>query len=118
VSHAASLAESVMLSSRTEMKRGQVEEFRGLFKRIDPVGSVALKLALVAAGRADVWLSAAPKSEWDVCAGDLLVREAGGVFVELARGARRYNQRDVLLQPLLAAGPAHLVEELSRRAAA
>lgn len=118
VSRAASLAESVLLSSRTELKRGQVEAFRGLFKRIDPVGSVALKLALVAAGRADVWLSAAPKSEWDVCAGDLLVREAGGVFVELARGARRYNQRDVLLQPLMAAGPAHLVDELVRRAAA
>jgi len=117
VSRAASLAESVMLSSRTEMKRGQVEPFRPLVKRIDPVGSVALKLALVAAGRADVWLSAAPKSEWDVCAGDLLVREAGGVFVEFARGTRRYNQADVLLQPLMAAGPARLVDELVRRAA-
>jgi myo-inositol-1(or 4)-monophosphatase len=117
VSAAASLSQSVMLSSRTEMKRGQVEPFRGLVKRIEPVGSVALKLALVAAGRADVWLSAAPKSEWDVCAGDLLVREAGGVFVELARGARRYNQRDVLLQPLMAAGSKHLVDELRRRAA-
>jgi myo-inositol-1(or 4)-monophosphatase len=116
VSSAASLSESVMLSSRTEMKRGQVEAFRGLVKRVDPVGSVALKLALVAAGRADVWLSAAPKSEWDVCAGDLLVREAGGVFVEFARGARRYNQRDILLQPLMAAGPKHLVDELRRRA--
>jgi myo-inositol-1(or 4)-monophosphatase len=105
-----------MLSSRTEMKRGQVEAFRGLVKRVDPVGSVALKLALVAAGRADVWLSAAPKSEWDVCAGDLLVREAGGAFVEFARGARRYNQRDILLQPLMAAGPKHLVDELRRRA--
>jgi myo-inositol-1(or 4)-monophosphatase len=118
VSRAASLSESVMLSSRTELKRGQIEAFRGLFKRVDPVGSVALKLALVAAGRADVWLSAAPKSEWDVCAGDLLVREAGGVFVEFARGARRYNQRDVLLQPLMAAGSAALVEELRRRAPA
>ena len=117
VSAAASLSESVMLSSRTELKRGQVEPFRGLVKRVEPVGSVALKLALVAAGRADVWLSAAPKSEWDVCAGDLLVHEAGGAFVELARGARRYNQRDVLLQPLLAAGPKHLVDELRRRAA-
>jgi hypothetical protein len=100
-----------MLSSRTEMKRGQIEPFRGLFARIEPVGSVALKLALVAAARADLWISAAPKSEWDVCAGDLLVREAGGRLVELARGERSYNQRDVLLQPLLAAGPPGLVEE-------
>jgi myo-inositol-1(or 4)-monophosphatase len=103
-----------MLSSRTEMKRGQVEAFRALFARIEPVGSVALKLALVAAGRADVWLSAAPKSEWDVCAGDLLVREAGGTFVSLAHGERTYNQADVLLQPLLAAGPSRLVDALRR----
>jgi myo-inositol-1(or 4)-monophosphatase len=114
VSSAASLAESVMLSSRTELKRGQIEAFRALFARIEPVGSVALKLALVAAGRADFWISAAPKSEWDVCAGDLLVREAGGAFIELARGERSYNQLDVLLRPLLAAGPIRLVEEFRR----
>jgi myo-inositol-1(or 4)-monophosphatase len=114
VSDAVRLSESVMLSSRTEMKRGQVEAFRPLVGRIEPVGSVALKLALVAAGRADVWVSAAPKSEWDVCAGDLLVREAGGTFVSLAYGERSYNQADVLLQPLLAAGPQRLVDELRR----
>ena len=70
--------------------------------------------ALVAAGRGDVWLSVAPKSEWDVCAGDLLVHEAGGTFGELARGERRYNQTDVLLNPPLAAGPERLVAELRR----
>ena len=116
VSRETSLAKCVVLSSRTEMKRGQVEPFRALVARIEPVGSVALKLAWIAAGRADLWISAAPKSEWDVCAGDLLVREAGGTFVELARGERVYNQSDVLLQPLLAAGPAELVRELQRRA--
>jgi len=114
VSRAASLSQSVLLSSRTELKRGQVEPFRALVKRIDPVGSVAWKLALVACGRGDLWISAAPKSEWDVCAGDLLVREAGGTFIELARGERSYNQPDVLLEPLLAAGPKQLVEEFRR----
>jgi myo-inositol-1(or 4)-monophosphatase len=114
VSRSESLAQSLLLSSRTEMKRGQIEAFRALFARVEPVGSVALKLALVAAGRADLWISAAPKSEWDVCAGDLLVSEAGGTFIELARGERHYNQPDVLLRPLLAAGPIRLVEEFRR----
>ncbi len=81
------------------------------------MGSVALKLALVAAGRADFWISAAPKSEWDVCAGDLLVREAGGTFVTVAAGPRRYNQPDVLLQPLMAAGPRRLVDAFRERSA-
>ncbi len=114
VSRQTELAKSVLLSSRTEMKRGQLEPYRGRVSRIDPIGSVALKLALIAAGRGDVWLSVAPKSEWDVCAGDLLVHEAGGTFGELARGERRYNQTDVLLNPPLAAGPERLVAELRR----
>ena len=114
VSQKTSLAESLLLSSRTELKRGQIEAFRPLFARVEPVGSVALKLALVAAGRADLWVSVAPKHEWDVCAGDLLVREAGGTFAELARGERRYNQPDPLLAPPLAAGSARLVEQFRR----
>ena len=114
VSRKTSLAESLLLASRTELARGQIEAFRALFARVEPVGSVAFKLALVAAGRADLWISAAPKHEWDVCAGDLLVSEAGGTFRELARGERRYNQKDLLLRPPLAAGPARLVEEFRR----
>ncbi len=115
VSDADELAKSVMLSSRTEMSRGQLDEFRDCFAEIRPIGSVALKLAFTAAGRGDLWLSMAPKSEWDVCAGHLLVREAGGVFLTFDDGERRYNQRDVLLQPLMAAGPAVLVEALRAR---
>lgn len=107
----------VMLSSRTEMKRGQVDEYQEWFREVRPVGSVALKLALVAAGRGDVWLSMAPKSEWDVCGGDLLVREAGGVFVTFDDGERIYNQKDILLNPIMAAGPAVLIEAMQERKA-
>jgi myo-inositol-1(or 4)-monophosphatase len=115
ISTAADLASSVVLSSRTEEKRGQLDAWKDWFGELRPIGSVALKLAWIAAARGDLWVSAAPKSEWDVCAGDLLVREAGGVFVAIESGPRAYNQRDVLLQPPLAAGPAPLVDELNRR---
>ena len=115
ISSATRLEDAVMLSSRTEMKRGQLDWYRDCVREIRPVGSVALKLALTAAARGDVWISMAPKSEWDVCAGHLIVREAGGVFLTLAEGERVYNQRDVLMQPPLAAGPAALVEQLRAR---
>jgi myo-inositol-1(or 4)-monophosphatase len=118
VSVAARLADCRMLSSRTEMRRGQLDRQRGWFREVVPVGSVALKLALVAAARADFWLSVAPKSEWDVCAGDLLVREAGGTFATLDRGVRRYNQADVLLAPPMAAGGPALVAEFAARSRA
>jgi myo-inositol-1(or 4)-monophosphatase len=115
VSQAADLSQSVMLSSRTEMSRGQVDQFSDWFAEVRPLGSVALKLAHTAAARGDVWISTAPKSEWDVCAGHLLVREAGGVFLTLKEGERRYNQADVLLQPVMAAGPARLVRQIVQR---
>jgi myo-inositol-1(or 4)-monophosphatase len=35
-------------------------------------------MALIASGEADLVLSLVSKAAWDVCAGDLLVREAGG----------------------------------------
>ena len=115
VSRVTELEQSTMLSSRTEMKFGQIDEYKDWFADVRPIGSVAFKLALVAAGRGDLWISAAPKNEWDVCAGDLLVREAGGVFVTLDNGERRYNQSETLLLPEMAAGPQLLVEEFIRR---
>lgn len=115
VAAARPLARSRVIASRTETKRGQLAAYRSWFGSIEPVGSVALKLALVAAGRADGWISLAPKNEWDVCAGDLLVREAGGVFVTQVEGVRTYNQEHTLLSPPMAAGPVSFVEEFRSR---
>ena len=42
------------------------------------MGSVAYKMALVAAGVADATWTLAPKHEWDVAAGVALVLAAGG----------------------------------------
>ena len=108
----------MVLASRSEIKRNQLDAWSSWFREVRPMGSVALKLAYTAAGRGDLWVSAAPKSEWDVCGGDLLVREAGGVFVTVrGDGAdpRRYNQQDVLLQPPMLAGPPNVVEEFVAR---
>ncbi len=115
VSGATRLEDCRALSSRAELQRGQLERQAAWFREVVPVGSAALKLAFVAAARADLWLSVAPKSEWDVCAGDLLVREAGGVFATLEHGPRVYNQSDVLLAPPMAAGPAALVAAFAER---
>ena len=115
VSAVTDLEHAFVLSSRTEMERGQLQPYAGWFREVRPVGSVALKLAWIAAGRGDLWISAAPKNEWDVCAGDLLVREAGGTFVTLGEGPREYNQADLLLRPPMAAGPRVLTEAFGQR---
>ena len=71
-----------VVASRSEWNRGEFEPFNDL---IEPeiVGSIAYKLARVAAGQADATWSRGPKNEWDICAGTLLVVEGGGSCVDL-----------------------------------
>ena len=77
VSEASDLATAVVLASRSEVKRGEWAPFQSRCL-VRPTGSVAYKMALVAIGEADATVSLAPKHGWDICAGVLLVEEAGG----------------------------------------
>jgi fructose-1,6-bisphosphatase/inositol monophosphatase family enzyme len=65
-----------LLTSRSKTRRGEFVPFeqRWQWKRL---GSIQLKLELVAAGEAALTLSRGPKHEWDVCAGRLIVRGGG-----------------------------------------
>ena len=112
------LSAATLIVSRSEDARGEIDPLRPHLQQVRPVGSVAYKLAVVAAGAADLNVSVQPKNEWDVCAGDLLVREAGGCMVDLDGRVRRYNQADPLIRGGLAAGNPGLAEasvELIRR---
>lgn len=96
-----SLPGAVALSSRSETGRGEWERFRTLLT-VRPTGSVAYKLAQVARGQGDVTFSLVPKNEWDICAGALLVSEAGGQVSDLQGQPFRFNQPDTLRSGLLA----------------
>ncbi len=80
-----------LLASRSEVRRGEFEPF-GEAWDVQPVGSIQYKLALVAAGEAAVTFSRGPKHEWDVCAGALIVAEAGGLATDLFGDRLRFNQ--------------------------
>jgi myo-inositol-1(or 4)-monophosphatase len=69
------------------------------------MGSVAYKLALVAAGLADITFTLTPKNDWDVVAGAALVESAGGFVSTLEKTRLTANRRDPLLSGLLATGP-------------
>jgi len=115
VSSCSRLEEAVVIASRTEISRRQLAPYEGWFKELRPVGSIAWKLACIACGEGDLNVSVAPKNEWDVCAGDLLVREAGGVYLAFDGSRRRYNQPDPLIAAGMAAGPGGLVEAFAAR---
>ena len=93
-----------LLASRSELKRGEFEPFAAGWQ-VEPVGSIQYKLALVAAGRAGVTFSRGPKHEWDVCAGALVVAEAGGIATDLYGDPLRYNQPFPKTKGILAGAP-------------
>ena len=106
------LAGALVLASRTEFERGDWERFQHTHLVIRPVGSVAYKLALVAAGLADATWSLSPKNEWDIAAGVALVEAAGGVVRSLANSSLAFNNKSVGVSGFLAGGP-RLREELT-----
>ena len=111
ISNCPALAQARVAVSRSEVEDGKLEPYAPLFGELCPMGSIAWKLALVACGEADFNLSLKPKNEWDVCAGDLLVHEAGGEYVDFEGRVLRYNQPDPLREASMLAGPEHLVDE-------
>ncbi|MGD0696127.1 MAG: 3'(2'),5'-bisphosphate nucleotidase CysQ [Terriglobia bacterium] len=108
-----SLQGAVVLASRSELKRGEWEQFRGREFEIRPTGSVAYKFALVAAGRADATWTLTPKNEWDVAAGIALVEAAGGFAQVLGKSSIVLNNPSPLLPGLIASGPSLREEILS-----
>lgn len=80
-----------VLASRSEWKRGAWAPFAERGLRLLPVGSVAYKLALVAAGAADATWTQWPKNEWDLAAGFALVRGASGMATVLGEPGRKFN---------------------------
>jgi len=110
---------ALVLASRSEVKRGEWRQFESAEFNIRPMGSVAYKLGLVAAGKADLTFTLVPKNEWDVAAGAALVESAGGFILTLDNSPLRCNQRNPLLAGLLGGGPhlrAPLLVMLDRRA--
>jgi len=100
-----SLAGALVLASRSEVKRGEWKQFEDATFKVQAMGSVAYKLALVSAGLADVTFTLVSKHEWDVAAGAALVMAAGGFVCKPDGSELRCNQRDPLLPGLLAGGP-------------
>jgi myo-inositol-1(or 4)-monophosphatase len=110
---------ALVLASRSEVKRGEWKQFESAEFNIRPMGSVAYKLGLVAAGRADLTFTLVPKNEWDVAAGAALVESAGGWVLKLDNSPLRCNQKNPLISGLLAGSPflrAPLLELLERHA--
>ncbi len=103
VSGEAAIAAASVLTARPAMdpkhwKNGQIPAFTREYRP-----SLAYRLASVAQGRFDAMLTLRPSWEWDIAAGDLLIREAGGHCTNRTGEVLRFNNPTPKLNGVLAA---------------
>jgi len=56
----------------------------------------SLKICKVAEGAADLYPRFGPTMEWDTCAADLVINEAGGYMQDLKKNRLEYNKQNLL----------------------
>jgi myo-inositol-1(or 4)-monophosphatase len=101
VSSIRDLASSTFCVSRSETGKGLLRPFEGAL-HLQPMGSVAYKCGLVAAGRYEGVFTHNPRNEWDICAGVAIIESAGGRVTDRQGRPYRFNQADPLKSPLIA----------------
>ena len=103
-SQPAGLAAAEILATRPNMdprhwRAGRVPGFARAYRP-----SLAYRLALVAQGRFDGMLTLRPSWEWDIAAGDLILREARGRCTDRHGAALRFNNPHPTVEGVIAAG--------------
>ena len=101
VSGCDSIANTTAVVSRNETRRGLLSHFEDILA-MKPLGGMVSKLVAVADGSADATFTCYQRREWDIAAGTLLIREAGGVVTHLDGSAIHFNQSDTIVKGVLA----------------
>jgi myo-inositol-1(or 4)-monophosphatase len=99
------LREMKVLASRSEVKRGQWKVVEDSGIEVKPMGSVAYKMARVAAGLDQATWTPVPKHEWDVAGGAALIRAIGGTTVGLDGEELVFNRENPWLEGAIAVPP-------------
>ena len=89
--------------SRSDIEKNRFDGYQPYIE-LRPMGSIAYKLARLAAGKSDSTLSVTPKNEWDIAAGVLLIQAAGGKALRKDKCELTFNNPKTLLPGLLASG--------------
>ena len=97
VSAKARFTEMIVAASRSHYNPRQ-ERLRKFFRFKKEIrrGSVGVKIGLLAMRECDVYINFSPRTkQWDTCAPQIILEEAGGAMTDLYGEKIRYNTRDV-----------------------
>jgi myo-inositol-1(or 4)-monophosphatase len=97
---------ALVLASRSEVQRGRWTHLENAPFSVEPVGSIAYRLARVAAGFADATWTLDLRHEWDVAAGAALVLAAHGDVRTLDGCPLEFNRPIPRVEGLVAFSPA------------
>lgn len=95
VTSTASLDGARLLVSSSENKKGWFDHLKDQCT-LEPMGSVAYKFGLVAAGLADATFTPKPRNEWDLLGGTACIVAAGGRATNGAGADYTFNRPDPL----------------------
>lgn len=90
-----------VLMNPSRLQKGEFQAYEHLAD-CQPMGSIALTLAWVAAGRADAAINFDSINEWDIAAGTLLVAEAGGIAKDSQGHPLEFNQPQTRVRGIIA----------------
>ncbi|MEC7822357.1 MAG: 3'(2'),5'-bisphosphate nucleotidase CysQ [Candidatus Neomarinimicrobiota bacterium] len=107
------IKDASIIVSRSEKTKGLWNSYKNNFSSIKSCGSIAYKLGLAASGIYDITATVAPKNEWDICAGDCIISEAGGVMKKIDGKNIIYNQKKTLVTDPIIATNSMLFDNIS-----
>ncbi|MBT8495856.1 MAG: 3'(2'),5'-bisphosphate nucleotidase CysQ [Deltaproteobacteria bacterium] len=88
-------ARLVASKSHRDTKIDSVKSALGINNELN-IGSVGLKLGLIAVGERDLYVNPSPRCKtWDTCGPEALLAEAGGLLTDINGQPLRYDDEDV-----------------------
>lgn len=97
VSRVAELSEAKFVASRNhfeELEKKFMEDNK--IAKVNHLGSTGIKMGLIAEGKAEAYLNISTKTyQWDTCAPEIILKEAGGEVTDLTGESFSYNRQEV-----------------------
>lgn len=85
-----------MLVSRNHLRKPEQQAAEKLgIGTLQPCGSAGLKTSKVSEGRNEIYINSSDKTgEWDICAADIIISEAGGKITDIKGNKIKYNRKN------------------------